>query len=342
MAGVAALALVSCDREPAPSLLQQADWLAYKEHFISEDGRVLDNGQAQNSHSEGQGYGMLLAVAFDDRATFQRVWQWTRTHLQVRNDYLFAWLWSAKEDRVADENNATDGDVMIAWALQRAARRWSDDAYRTSAEQIVHSLASLQIRVNGKLFLLPGKQGFYSDEELVLNPSHFVLPAFRELAGLDQHMDWPGLYRDALDLMRKNRFSEWKLVPDWVDMRQGGRPWSRREAYFSYNAIRIPLFAAWVGAVDVLSPYVDFWRQFSMREKQPDIVDLRTGFVHLRRSFLSVDAIRRLCEHVAHPEQTVELRRFVWNEKTNYYDASLYLLSRLAWHEFDLAREGEG
>ncbi len=342
MAGMAALALVSCDRESAPSLLQQSDWLAYKEHFIADDGRVLDNGQGQNSHSESQGYGMLLAVAFDDRETFQRVWQWTRTHLQVRNDYLFAWLWSQQEDRVADENNATDGDLMIAWALQRAARHWSDDEYRTSAEQIVRSLASLQIKVNGRLFLLPGKQGFYSDQELILNPSHFVLPAFRELSALDQRIDWSKLYDDALALIRHNRYSNWQLVPDWVDLKQGGRPWSKRKAYFSYDAMRIPLFAAWVGAANVLSPYVDFWRQFSMREKQPDIVDLQTGFVHLRRNFSAVDAIKRLCEHVMHPEKTTELSRFVWNEQTNYYDASLYLLSRLAWHEFDLVREGEG
>jgi len=38
------------------------------------------------SHSEGQGYGMLLAVAADDRPTFDLLWGWTRAQLMLRND----------------------------------------------------------------------------------------------------------------------------------------------------------------------------------------------------------------------------------------------------------------
>jgi len=341
---MAALALVvaSCSREPAPALLDPADWAAYKAHFILADGRVRDDAQPGRAHSEGQGYGMLFAVAFDDRPTFDRIWQWTRSHLQVRDDYLFAWLWDAERERVLDTNNATDGDVIIAWALMRAARHWSDARYRHAANQILASLAALRIRVNGRLFLLPAAHGFYDENKLVLNPSHFILPAYRELAAVDKHLDWQALYADAVALLQHSRQGEWQLPPDWMDLRQGGRPWQARPPYFSYDAIRVPLFAAWVGERTLLAPALDFWAQFSMRDKQPDIVDLRTGFVHLRHGFLAVDAIRRLCEHALHDERHVAPRSFPWSERSSYYNASLYLLSRMAWYELDLTKGREG
>ncbi|MEG9529489.1 MAG: glycosyl hydrolase family 8, partial [Hyphomicrobiales bacterium] len=42
-------------------------WRAYRSRFITDQGRVVDTANGQISHSEGQGYGMLLAVAAGDR-----------------------------------------------------------------------------------------------------------------------------------------------------------------------------------------------------------------------------------------------------------------------------------
>ncbi len=339
MAGAAAmLALVSCGPGPTSVPAPDAhDWVAYKARFIMDDGRVIDDAQQGVSHSESQGYGMLLAVAFDDAETFRRIWQWTRSHLQVRNDYLFAWLWDAETGQVADTNNATDGDVLIAWALLRAARHWSDNAYEIAGRQILKSLASLQVRVNGRVYLLPGQQGFLSSDKLVLNPSHFVLPAFREFADLDTSVDWQALYANGVFLIESSATGPWHLTPDWVDLRQGGRPWAEREPYFGYDAVRIPLYASWVGERGLLNAYIRLWRQFSMRELQPDLVDLSSGFVHLREGPSAVRAIWQLCEHVSGHESAVP--SMDWEQGPSYYDASLYMLVRLAWYEFDLMNE---
>ncbi len=78
----------------AGSLAGQDGWRAYRERFVTPQGRVVDTGNGGISHSEGQGYGMLLAVAADDRATFERIWTWTRANLMVRDDQLLAWRWS--------------------------------------------------------------------------------------------------------------------------------------------------------------------------------------------------------------------------------------------------------
>ena len=55
-----------------PLFAQPGTWEHYKKTFISNDGRVIDYYQEQCSHSEGQGYGMLLAVRHNDKETFSQ------------------------------------------------------------------------------------------------------------------------------------------------------------------------------------------------------------------------------------------------------------------------------
>ncbi len=77
---------------------------------------MIDRTNGGVSHSESQGYGMLLAVAANDRAAFEAIWAWTQAHLYVRGDNLASWKWDpAATPHVADPNNATDGDLLIAW-----------------------------------------------------------------------------------------------------------------------------------------------------------------------------------------------------------------------------------
>src|SRR5487761_2690925 len=59
-------------------------WQDWSKRFVRPSGRVVDTGNHGISHSEGQGYGMLLAVAAGDRPAFDRLWAWTRANLQIR------------------------------------------------------------------------------------------------------------------------------------------------------------------------------------------------------------------------------------------------------------------
>ena len=105
----------------AGTLGNDLSWRAYKARFVTEEGRVVDTGNGLISHSEGQGYGLVLAVAANDRDAFERIWGWTRANLLVRGDELLAWRWEPNaRPAVADMNNATDGDLLVAWALAEA------------------------------------------------------------------------------------------------------------------------------------------------------------------------------------------------------------------------------
>src|SRR5665213_3634964 len=72
--------------------IDAADWAIFKHRFIRDDGQLVDSF-SQLSHSEGQGYALLLALAANDRPTFDRVWAWTRTNLKRDGDALLAWKW---------------------------------------------------------------------------------------------------------------------------------------------------------------------------------------------------------------------------------------------------------
>ena len=63
--------------------------------------------------SEGQAYGMLVAVAIGDEKRFRRMWRGRDEHLQ-RDDGLLAWRWAAA---ASTTRAAADADLDAARAL---------------------------------------------------------------------------------------------------------------------------------------------------------------------------------------------------------------------------------
>src|SRR5215217_6420796 len=103
-------------------------WSAYKKRFVRA-GRVIDDVN-RISHSEGQGYAMLIAAKAGDRAGFEELWQWTKRELYIDSSGLAAWKWDDRSfPNVTDKNNASDGDILIAWGLIEAADRWGKLEY---------------------------------------------------------------------------------------------------------------------------------------------------------------------------------------------------------------------
>ena len=236
-------------------MLPQKDaWRAYKARFVTAQGRVVDTANGLVSHSEGQGYGMLLAVAADDRDSFERIWGWTRANLFVRNDELAAWRWEpGKRPAVADVNNASDGDLLIAWALVEAANAWPDLSYRVAARRMALDIGRKLVLFNTSMgsLLLPGASGFAAEDRAdgpVLNLSYYVFPAFARLPLVAPEFDWNSLVATGLRMIDNAHFGLAKLPSDWVALKSGQlQPAAGFPAEFSYNAIRIPLYLAWAG-----------------------------------------------------------------------------------------------
>lgn len=254
-------------KRPRAAELLARQWPAYRDRFITAQGRVVDNGNGGISHSEGQGYAMVLAVAAQDRETFERLWTWTARELGIRPDGLHAWRWQADASpNVTDRNNASDGDMLIAWALGEAGLRWDVPSYSAAMRKIAMAIFEHNV-VGSRLgpILLPGTSGFRATDQAdgpIVNPSYWIFPAIDRLQQLDPARDWAALRRSGLALLRESRFGPLGLPSEWVSIGEKKAAVAAKfERSFSYNAVRIPLYAAWSSrvATDHLRPYLGLW-----------------------------------------------------------------------------------
>nr|WP_210052824.1 glycosyl hydrolase family 8 [Neorhizobium petrolearium] len=222
-------------------------WSAYKARFLIGNGRIVDNANGDISHSEGQGYGLLLSFLANNRADFEQIWSFTRTELLVRDDGLAAWKWDpAATPHVTDSNNATDGDILIAYALALAGSSWHRLDYVEQAAKIANSLLSHTIvDVGGQTVLLPAAAGFGAgerDDAPVVNPSYWIFEALPVMALLAPSDDWAKLSEDGLALLRVSQFGPRRLPAEWESLAHKPKPAVGFPQEFGYNAVRIPLY----------------------------------------------------------------------------------------------------
>ena len=302
-------------------------WESYKTRFFKPEGRIVDTGNGDVSHTEGQGFAMLMAVANNDKATFDKLWQWTDSTLKNKENGLFYWRYNPGESNpVADKNNASDGDVLIAWALLKADTRWHDKRYSTASDAITKSLiAHNMIRYAGYRVMLPGVQGFNLDSEVVLNPSYFVFPAWQAFADRSHQKVWRELILDGQRLLGKMGSGKANLPTDWVSLEAGGKlePAKTWPPRMSYDAIRIPLYVAWSDKhSQLLTPWRTWFNQFS-REQTPAWVNVTTNEYAPYMMEGGLLAVRDLTmgQSSGEPEITA---------KDDYYSASLKMLVWLA------------
>ena len=314
-----------------------SDWRRFKHHYVTLEGRVIDTGNGNVSHSEGQGYAMLLAVAANDREAFESLRAWTASVLQ-RDDGLHYWRFDPRSKPMIDDpNSAADGELLIAWALLRAADRWQERTYLVQARAIIQSFESRLIRrIGTRLTIVPWDLADLESPR-VINPSYFVFPAMQDIAVEMKSELWMDLYEDCLSLVQEARFGRWLLPPDWLTIDAENRlgVWSERNPYFSYDAIRIPLHLAWAGhdTGEFLGRFLDAWGAFPVH-RAPDWFDLSSKGTHSQNAAPpGFRAVRAFAETiVAHSEgeaprseplPTLYVAR-------DYYSASLIMLSRLA------------
>lgn len=259
--------------------LDKALWTQYRQSFITADGRVMDTGNGNVSHSEGQGFALLLALAANDRSTFDTMLRWTETHLVRSDSGLYAWRYHpAHTPPVSDPNNATDGDILIAWALLMAFERWHDQAYADRSQSLRAAiLREVAVTHVGKRLLLPGRIGFSSEAGVVVNLSYYVWPALDAFARHEPM--WNDIISDGLDLLAASRFGQWKLVPDWTLVGADGAksPAPDKPARFGFDAVRVPLYLLWSGRTTELKPFRDYWRETEKASGWPAWIDVVTG-----------------------------------------------------------------
>jgi endoglucanase len=239
-----------------PGILSPQQWQPWRDRFATADGRIVDDANNNISHSEGQGYGLLLAVLALDRPTFTKIWSFTKTQQLLRDDGLVAWRWDpAASPHVGDANNASDGDILIAYALALAGESWTSPELTAAAQDLARAIGRVLVkRVDDRTVLMPAAKGFGPGERPdgpVVNLSYWIFEALPILAKLAPDADWGALADSGRNLLLASRFGPDQLPANWISLHGAApAPALGFDPLFGYDAIRIPLYLVRAGLVD--------------------------------------------------------------------------------------------
>ena len=184
--------------------------------YVDGDGRVVRRDQASDTVSEGQAYGMLLAVAARDQGAFGRIWSWSRTHL-ARPDGVLSWTWAA--GRVVDANSASDADVDAAHALVAAGAVFDRPDLTRAGVALGRAVLDHETVTTplGRV-LVAGQWATAAPQQV--NPSYSSPVAYRALGAASGDPRWKQLA--AGDRRLLDALSSSPLPPDWAQVGQDG------------------------------------------------------------------------------------------------------------------------
>ncbi|HEV3129905.1 MAG TPA: glycosyl hydrolase family 8 [Solirubrobacteraceae bacterium] len=220
---VAAVAFEGSRALRIPPTLNQQAYAASRSFlgsYVTPDGQVIRRDQGGDTVSEGQAYGMLLAVALDDRSRFKAIWGWTRGHLLQPNG-LLASGWSG--GRVSSPRPATDADLDAAQALALASQRFGDDSYRRWAATMGHAILARETAPSAAgLALVAGP--WARTNQPVINPSYFSPRGYATLSAVAPDPRWRTLVGSSRTLVSwligsTGSSDARSLPPDWSAVR---------------------------------------------------------------------------------------------------------------------------
>lgn len=270
------------------SLSMGTSWTEYKSAYMPTSNYILDESQ-NAAHSESTGYGLLFALAGNDQTTFDKVLNWANTNILNSETGLYCWQYKFGVDvPVADTNNATDGDILIAWALIKAAVKWQSQTYLDKAKELITAIKKYCVKsYAGYLLLLPGWKGFdHSTDEgqyIVINPCYYIFSALKDFYLVTEDDTWNTLILNGVSLTA-NFFKEMviseKILPNWFIIKADGSfgfdPDHTKQS--GWDAIRCPLYAYWYNTSHA---WVELWKTWysdkSGVDQIPAVIDITTS-----------------------------------------------------------------
>jgi endo-1,4-beta-D-glucanase Y len=228
------------------------EYAAWKTAYVVDCGdgraRVQGGGNTAGSVSdetvsEGIGYGMLLAVGFNDQAIFDQLWAYYKSNRNAHG--LMNWKMQACTTTVWGQNGASDGDLDAAMALLQADRRWG--AYSTDANALLDAIHAYETLPCGSLTVLKPGDAWGDCTGNSLNPSYFS-PGYYRAFSLYQATDsakaqfWNKLADDSITLLLQYQTQVGgALMSEWANANG-----TVADQSYGYNACRTP----WRVAVD--------------------------------------------------------------------------------------------
>jgi|GEM_PF-1391086 len=213
--------------------LSKSLYESWKTSYVTDDGasgylRVVDFEKSGATVSEGMGYGMLLAVYFNDKDTFDDLFEYVKLYLN-ENGLM---KWQINSSGIPQDNGAaTDADVDIALSLIFADKIWGN--YKADALAMLSSIIRHEIEDDGLL-----KPGDSWGETYPYNPS-YITPAWYKVFKLyTGDLFWDRVLDRNYDFLSCAQHPVTGLFPDWCNV--DGSMYPSKGYNYSYDACRVP------------------------------------------------------------------------------------------------------
>ncbi|MBI5959299.1 MAG: glycoside hydrolase [Chloroflexi bacterium] len=219
---------------------------------------LLDTGN-NDVRTEGQSYGMMIAVQLDKKQEFDRIWKWTKTYMYNQSGAYqgyFAWHCQPDGSKI-DENPASDGEIWFATALFFAAGRWGNGEgifdYQAEANAILHTMLHQEDDPkNGSKNMFDGEHKqvvfvpSYGQESSYTDPSYHV-PHYYDLWALwadEDNVFWAEAAAASREFLKSAAHPETGLMANYTEF--DGRPKVRGDygEFFYSDAWRVPMNVA--------------------------------------------------------------------------------------------------
>ena len=238
------------NQQEAASVLKR-EWEDWKAKMVTSNGagghkRVQrDASTGYDTVSEGLGYGLLLAVSFDEQNLFDDLYGYAKSHFNGNG--LMHWHIDANNNVTSHDGGhgaATDADEDIALALIFADKRWGSGRYNYGGEArtLINNLYNHCVE-NGSNVLKPGDAWGGSS---VTNPSYFAPAWYKIFAKFTGDNRWNQVadkcYQIVDEIKKYNNGTG--LVPDWCTA--SGTQASGQGYDYTYDATRY----GWRTAID--------------------------------------------------------------------------------------------
>lgn len=319
-----------------------------------------------DARTEGMSYGMMVAVQFNKKEVFDRIWRFSKTYLQhqsgLREGY-FAWSFNPETMKQNSPGSASDGELYYITSLLFASNKWGNDSgihYYNEARRILDAMWKKDGTGNiYNLINTEHKQITFVPEAKGHNwtdPSYH-LPAFYEIWAKYAKDGHEQFYKACADTSRvflhRACHPVTGLNADYTEF--SGKPHSTpwMPAAFRYDSWRVPMNIAmdymWYGKdkkwqKDYAKRFQNFLRskgldeyedQFNLDGTRPDFI-LRAGDVKKLRHSIGLVSTAATTALIYDEKASLDFVHAIWNAKLEpyddgyfdpYYDGLLYLFS---------------
>lgn len=207
---------------------------------------TTDSTSSLMSLSESQGYGMVFTALAGKQSDYDKLLLFFQKH-QYSDTGLMAWKINMSSG-ISEDNNATDGDLWIAYSLFKAYDRWGDKSYLAAGKTLASDI--LKYDYNSKTEMLTtGNWATSGSTAYYVVRTSDILPAFfTEINKYADDSRWSEINASSLKIAQQvSAANDSGLFPDVVVYKDGQTtlpkvsPLDGSSNYYSYNACRVPL-----------------------------------------------------------------------------------------------------